>query len=269
MSIRRRHPRRLFVTGGAGFLGRHIVNGPASEPWEVVAPSSRSLDLRNAGSVTAVVRDWKPTAIVHTAYRRGDRSSIVDASANVAVAARRSGCRLVHVSTDVVFGGRLEPYTEEDPPSPVHDYGRDKADAERAVAAAYPPAVIVRTSLIYGRTELSGHELAVREVVSGRSEMSFFTDEVRSPVLADDLAAALVELADRRDVTGMLHLGGPDPLTRAELAVMTARRHGWDVTKLRFSTIGQSGLVRPGRIVLDSGLARSLGLGVRGPASWE
>ncbi len=125
--------------------------------------------------------------------------------------------------------------------------------------------MIVRTSLIYGRHELSIHELAVRDVISGRSQMTFFTDEFRSPVIVDDLAAALVELAGRNDLAGRLHLGGPEPLSRADLAIRTARRHGWDESKLRFSTIEESGLHRPGRVVLDSSLAASHGLTVAAP----
>lgn len=254
------------MTGGTGFLGRHLVSGPASEGWEVLAPGSNALDLRDRAAVVASVRDWKPSAIVHTAYRRGDRASIVEASHHVADAAVAVGARLVHVSTDALFAGRDAAYTELDPPSPVHDYGHDKADAEEVVAAADPAAVIVRTSLIYGAEQLSGHEQAVRDALSGKSDMAFFTDEIRSPVLAPDLASALVDLAAATDITGVLHLGGPVALSRAELARMTAEHHGWDPAGLRFSTIAESGLSRPSRVVLDSGLARSYGLAVRGPA---
>jgi len=264
-SKRRRHPRRLVVTGGSGFLGRHIVNGPASESWELIAPSSQAVDLRLAESVDELIGAWRPTAVIHTAYRKGDRASTVDATRNVAEAATRHGVRLVHVSTDALFRGRLAPYREVDDPTPIHEYGRHKADAERVVAATTPLAVIVRTSLIYGSRELSVHELAVRDVISGTAKMSFFTDEIRSPVVVDDLAERLVELADRPEITGRLHLGGPEPLSRADLARRTALRHGWDVSKLRFSTIQESGLIRPSRVVLDSSFAASLGLTVGGP----
>lgn len=258
----------MFVTGGTGFLGRHIVNGPEAERWEVVAPSSAALDLRYADSVMAVIRDWRPTAVVHTAYRRGDRSSIVEASRNVAEAAARCGARLVHLSTDALFRGRFAPYTERDNPTPVHSYGRDKADAERAVAEACPAAVIVRTSLMLSRRQLSGHELTVRDAIEGRANVEFFTDEIRSPVLVDDLAASVTELAARPEITGVLHLGGPDPLSRAQLAILIAHHHSWDASKLRFSTLEASGLHRPSRVVLDSSKARSLGIAVRGPAEW-
>jgi len=245
------HPRRLVVTGGSGFLGRHIVNGPATRRWEVVAPSSQAVDLRNAESVNNLIEGWKPAAIIHTAYRKDDRASIVDATQHVAEAAERFGVRLIHVSTDALFRGRTAPYSEADRPTPIHDYGRHKAEAERVVTALTANSVIVRTSLLYGSHELSVHEQAVRDVVSGRSKMSFFTDEIRSAVLVDDLAVALVDLAGSTDLTGHLHLGGPEPLSRAELAIRTARRHGWDLSKLRYSTIEEAGLIRPPRVVLD------------------
>jgi dTDP-4-dehydrorhamnose reductase len=268
-SPRRRRPARLLlVTGGAGFLGRHVVNGPDAERWEIVAPDSRGLDLRNASSVRAVIRDWKPAAIIHTAYRRGDRASIVDASRHVAEAAAACRARLVHVSSDAIFRGGMSRYTEQDPPTPVHEYGRQKADAELIVSSTCPDAVIVRTSLLLGRSELSTHEIAVRDAITSRTPITFFTDEIRCPVLVDDLAAALTQLARRPDISGVLHLAGPDELSRADLALLIARRHGWDPWKLRFGTLAASGLDRPGRVVLDSSVASSYGLAVRGPRSW-
>ena len=266
-SKRHLHPGRLVVTGGSGFLGRHIVNGPASQRWEIIAPSSQAVDLCNAESVNTLIGDWKPTAIIHTAYRKDDRASIVDATRNVAEAAERNGTRLVHVSTDALFAGRPAPYREIDDPTPINDYGRHKAEAERVVIATTPGAVIVRTSLIFGNRELSAHELAVRDVISGTSTIAFFSDEIRSPVVVDDLAAALVQLADQVEIQGRLHLGGSEPLSRAELAIRTAQGHGWDVSKLRFGTIGETGLIRPGRVVLDSSLATSLGFLLRSPGS--
>ena len=206
---------------------------------------------------------------MHCAYRRHDHASIVDASRHVAEAAHACGARLVHVSTDALFAGRDEPYTEADVPDPVHDYGRWKAEAEAEVAAACPDALIVRTSLIYGNADPSPYEDLVREVMSGHRDFTFFTDEVRSPVLVDDLARALVALAATREPTGVLHLGGGQAFSRSELAVMVARRGGWEPSRLSFSTIAESGQDRPERVVLDSSLAASYGISVHGPAAWD
>lgn len=265
----RRRPRRLVVTGGTGFLGQHIITSPAAEAFEIIAPASNVLDLRQDADVRNAFDEWRPDAVIHTAYRRGDRPSNVDATRHVATASMAVGARLVHVSTDALFAGRNEPYTELDPPTPIHDYGHDKADAEALVADLRDAAVTVRTSLIFGTTRPSLHEVAVRDAIAGVCAMSFFTDEYRSAVLVDDLAAALVELAGVHEITGLLHLGGPTPLSRAELAVMTARRNGWDEAGLQFSTNADSGLHRPARVVLDSSRAAGLGLTVRGPAQWD
>ncbi|NNE11368.1 MAG: SDR family oxidoreductase [Ilumatobacter sp.] len=260
-----RRGRRLLVTGGSGFLGRHVVRHALDRRWTVFAPSSGTLDLRDEAAVRAAFREFTPHAVVHTAYRRHDRASIVDATLHVAEAAASTGARMVHVSSDALFAGRPEPYVEEDDPSPVHEYGRAKAVAEAIVEAGLDDAAIVRTSLLYGTGELSSHEIAVRDAVEGSRPMTFFTDEYRSPLVVDDLAAGLAELAERTDVRGRLHLAGPDRFSRAELAIATARRHGWNVDRLRCSTIAEAGLVRPGCVVLDSSRAASIGLVTRAP----
>ena len=80
-----------------------------------------------------------------------DAPTIVQGSAAVAAAAHRSGARLVHLSTDLVFDGEQgAPYEEDADPRPVSAYGAAKLEAERIVARAHPEALLVRTSLLYG-----------------------------------------------------------------------------------------------------------------------
>lgn len=253
----------MFVTGANGFLGRHLVDSAISDRWQIIAPPSNQLDVCNAQGVLEEIKAWKPAAVVHLAYRRDDPRTIVAASTNVATAAAAVGARLVHLSTDVVFGGRPRPYTELDQPSPITDYGRWKAAAEAAVTAACPGSVLVRTSLIYGTEQLAPIQIDVRTAVTGRSSMAFFTDEVRCPVHASDLAAAVAQLAARRDVTGPLHVAGPQPIDRASLARVIARWLGHDPAAVRISTIAESGLVRPAHVVLDVAQAASLGITCR------
>lgn len=262
----RRRTALLLVTGGSGFLGRHLVNRAPSARWAIVAPSSASMDIRRRDSTIAAIKDWKPRAVVHLAYRPDDRSTIVDGSRNVADGAHAAGARLVHVSSDLVFRGRAAPYTERDEPSPLADYGRNKADAERAVASACPGAVIVRTSLLYGTDELAPWQHDIRRALVPGPEhqpFTFFTDEIRCPAHAGDVAGALTDLAGRRDVSGPLHVAGPDGVSRADLARTMARWMGLDPGGLVTGTIAEAGLVRPARIVLDTTLAASLGITCR------
>jgi dTDP-4-dehydrorhamnose reductase len=88
------------------------------------------------------------------------------------------------------------------------------------VRAAHPGALLVRASLMYGGSEPSRQENMACQAAQGRGGMTFF-DELRSPVLVGDLAAALMELADREEA-GILHVAGADTVSRYEFAVLLA-----------------------------------------------
>ena len=202
---------RLHVTGATGYLGSELVRLRPDA-------STERVEIRDAAAVQALFERLRPQAVIHTAYRQEDASVNVEGSENVARAAAAVGARLVHLSSDVVFDGlKGEPYVEEDPLSPVSEYGASKAEGERRVAAAHPDALIVRTSLIVGGAEPSKHELAAT------GPGPWFTNEVRSPAQVTDLAQALLELAEL-DVTGPLHVAGADGVSRAELAELIAGR---------------------------------------------
>jgi dTDP-4-dehydrorhamnose reductase len=266
MALRHRRRRLMLVTGASGFLGRHLTHGRASDGWELIAPSSSAMDIRRRESTIDTITDWKPSAVVHLAYRKGERRTIVDGSRHVAEAAAACGARLVHMSTDLVFASRNRPYVEGDVPLPTDDYGRDKFDAERAVAVACPSAVIVRTSLMYGTDDLGVPQLDVERALlapHGETPMTFFTDEYRCPAHVEDVAAAVADLAGRSDVTGPLHIAGPEALSRADFAQRTATWLGRNPASLRTGTIEQSGLERSARVVLDTTQAAALGIACR------
>ncbi len=170
------------------------------------------LDVRDADALARAAS--AADAIVHTAYRQGGPDAwTTNVEGSVAAATAARGRRLVQLSSDLVFDGRRGRYREDDPPSPVSDYGRSKAEAERLVAELHPAATIVRTSLIYGGPEPGPQERLARDGTR------FFVDEIRSPVQVDDLAEAILELL-ARDVPGPLHLGGSDDVSRYDLALL-------------------------------------------------
>jgi dTDP-4-dehydrorhamnose reductase len=202
---------RIHITGSSGFLGCELVRQRPDATTE-------RADVRDPAAVATVVARCEPDVVIHTAYRQGgDRAWAItaDGTANVAAAAGAVGARLIHVSTDVVFNGHEgAPYREDAPVDPITDYGRAKAAAESHVAT-HPNALVVRTSLIVagpGREPPSKYERAASD-----PEGVFYVDELRSPIAVADLAAALLEVA-ALDVTGVLHVAGPDHVSRAELA---------------------------------------------------
>lgn len=259
---------RLFVTGLAGYLGADLALRARGAGWEVSGTVWRRpadggvvVDVRDAEAVERAMRESAPDVVVHTAYRQsgeGAHEVTVDGAETVALAARALGARLIHLSSDAVFSGRLgRPLTEEDPPDPVTAYGAAKATAELRVAAACPDALLVRTSLLYGGMEPSKHEQLAIEAADGDRDATFFVDELRSPIAVGDLAMALLELADL-DVAGPLHVGGADALSRYDFARLVAAHHGRDPDALRAGTTTALPEPRPTHSVLDSSRAQAL-----------
>jgi dTDP-4-dehydrorhamnose reductase len=265
---------RLLVTGASGYLGRAVIAAAHARGWEVhgtrltAASGGVPLDVRQAPAVDRLVEQVRPDAVVHTAYLQSGptmRAVNVDGSGNVAVAARRVGARLIHVSTDFVFDGRqARPYREDDRPAPLTDYGHSKLDGERAVAGCHPEALVVRTSLIYGGSVPGPQERMVYDAIAGAPATAFFEDEIRCPIAAPDLAAGLVGLAESSE-HGILHLAGPDVLSRLEFARLLATAAGGDPGVLRSARSADVSPDRPLDCSLDSSRAYLLlGAPVRG-----
>ena len=258
-----RRKRFMLITGGSGFLGRHLVIASEADDWELFAPPLTMIDVRQRDRVLEEIRTWSPNVIVHLAFRNSDRRTIVDGARHIAEAATACNARLVVVSTDAIFPGRPHPYTERDSPFPITDRGVLAMEAERAVSTECPTAVIVRTSLLYGTTWPAPIQTDVERALKGRSNMTFFTDEFRCPAHAADVAAALSALAGRPDIHGPLNVAGPECVSRAHLAETFARWMGFDSRMVRTTTLAMAGTVRPTYVELDTTLAATHGLGCR------
>lgn len=217
----------VLVTGASGLLGSWLLRTAPGDRTVVAVvrrQSTRSgqevrVDLRDRAATADVVAAVRPALVIHAAYAK-DEGSIVDATANVAAAASEVGAGLVHVSTDAVFRGDGIPRPERADPDPVSDYGRWKSEAERIVRDQDPRTAIVRLPLIISREPPDHIAAAILDGVTSGRPTTWYTDEVRQPAMADDLAAAIWRIAalDPEHRSGTWHLPGPERLTRDEIS---------------------------------------------------
>ncbi|WIG60908.1 MAG: hypothetical protein OJF49_003656 [Ktedonobacterales bacterium] len=263
--------RRLLITGASGTLGRNVAPIAQQQGWEVCGTYYTNppplpgqwyrLDVRDCQAVMALMCQIQPDAVVHTAYQpRGPElwAATAEGAAYVAQAAQELGIRLVHVSSDAIFDGTNNLYTETAKPNPVTPYGAAKAAAELAVSAIAPRSAIARTSLTISREPLDPHTRLVLDLTSGQSSGQLFTNQYRCPIGVDDLAGALVELA-AGDFAGIINVAGAEALSRYDLGCVIARAYQLDAAKLPAAPIpphAASKVVADVRI--DSTLARSL-----------
>lgn len=234
---------RIFLTGASGLVGSAFARAAARRGHEVVGvvggfggeiegvAKKIALDLADETATSAAVLDVFPDAVVNGAAVSTPEACDADPARaqalNVALPAllawlaHHVGARLVHLSSEQVFdGARTTPYSAGDTPSPINLYGRQKLESERAVRAAAPElAVTVRAPLLMGNSpggKRSLHERLLGDWAAGRTA-KLYTDELRQPCTAENLAEVMVELCERRDLTGVFHWAGAELLSRHAL----------------------------------------------------
>ena len=257
----------LLVTGASGLLGANLVLAARDAGWSVSATSGSTpvhvpgkppgtLDLTEPGVAARLLDEVRPDVVIHAAagtnvdrceadHRYAARMNEAMAR-EVAIAARTVGARLVHISTDAVFGADdLEEYAEEDPTGPCNGYGRSKLAGEVAVLNADPGALVVRTN-IYGWNAEPKESLAehfVGRLRRGETAMGF-ADVRFAPILANDLADQLLRLACM-NVAGVLHVTGRGCVTKADFGRRLAQTFGYDADLVRPVSVVDAGLGAP------------------------
>jgi dTDP-4-dehydrorhamnose reductase len=149
---------KALIVGAGGQLAIELER---TAPREASLTSLRieDLDIADAAATLETVERLKPDLILNAAaYTAVDRAETEvdlafaanrDGPANLAAAAVATGAKLVHVSTDFVFGGEAaRAYPPSAPTEPLGVYGASKRDGELAVSKAAPGALIVRTAWV-------------------------------------------------------------------------------------------------------------------------
>jgi dTDP-4-dehydrorhamnose reductase len=272
---------RLLLTGASGQLGGYLLRelqtfNASIAAWtgertgEKFGVTWRPVDLANQDQVVTAFHDAQPSLVIHA----GAITSVVDcyhdplraeqvngkATALLTQLAADARARILFTSTDLVFDGNKGSYREQDPPSPLSEYGRSKVAAEKPILE-YSRGTVVRVSLLYGPT-LTGRpsffDNLVESLRRGRS-IPLFEDEWRTPLDLETAAQGIMGVADS-DFVGLLHLGGPERLSRLEMGSRLAALIGCDpkvIVAAKRNSV-KTAEPRPRDAALDSSLWRQL-----------
>ena len=178
---------------------------------------------------------------------------------------RGTATRLVHLSIDLVYSGtRGGGHVEDDVTDPVTIYGKTMVQAEQILLSDLPMAAILRISLPMG-ISFNGHAGAIDWIQSRFKQgkpATLYYDEVRTPTYTDCLNPLLANVLARRDISGLLHAGGPRRLSLFQIAQIVNRIGGYDPDLLHGCPRIDAGPIPPraGDVSMNSTkLARALG----------
>lgn len=197
-----------------------------------------SLDLGDLEYTRVIFDQIEPEAIIHLAaiskpekcLKNPDYSYKINVAlpAFLAQYAHLSQIPFYFASSDLVFDGLEAPYSYADHPKPVNLYGKQKYEAERRILDIHPTSTVIRLPLLYGHTPGKKNFITewADQLQQGR-EIIAFTDEYRSPLYVRDAMRGILKLLRKRKI-GIWHFGGPERLSRYEMALQLSNMLGAD-----------------------------------------
>lgn len=246
---------------------------------DVIPLTRADIDLAVPDTISGRLTALRPDVLVNcAAYNLVDKAEDDPAPAfavndvgvqHLANVCRDLGIRLVHVSTDYVFGAdtaRTTPYVETDTPGPVSQYGRSKLAGEQATLAV-PGNLAIRTCGLYGVWGNGGKggnfvETMLR-VAGQKKPLRVVADQWCTPTYTADLAEGIAKLIER-GTTGLIHLTNSGDCSWHEFAAKIFELSGVaaDLTTTTSAEYGAKAK-RPGYSVLGSNRTDETGVQLR------
>ncbi|WAI01176.1 dTDP-4-dehydrorhamnose reductase [Methanogenium organophilum] len=199
---------KVLILGASGMLGTDL-----QKVYPDAVCRGHELDITDEAAVFSFISDLKPSLVINAAAFTNvdgceDHEDLAfavngEGPGYIAAVCHEVGATLVHYSTDYVFDGSQEPYTESDIPNPINVYGASKLRGERAIMAAMEDYRIIRTSWLFGQNGPNFVDTMLR--ISDEMEtVRVVEDQYGKPTYTVDLAAKTLVIANGEP--GMYHI---------------------------------------------------------------
>ncbi len=257
---------RSLIFGSSGLVGRSLMRvlPGAVGAARTADPAVHALvDLTDAAAVARTLERVAPDQVfIASAWpwvdgcerdpARSHREN-VQTVANVIAGLQGSKARVVYYSTDHVFDGQAPQYDEDAPVHPLSVYARHKRESE-ALLLMRGASLVIRTSYVFGEeTRQKNFVYQVLKAIRAGTPLSLPAGQAGMPTWAQWLAESTVALLNA-GLTGVVHLTGPDVLTKAEWARTIATGLALPAPHIVETDAAQSGQIapRPDRVLLTS-----------------
>ncbi|WP_200825109.1 MULTISPECIES: dTDP-4-dehydrorhamnose reductase [Aquimarina] len=195
----------VLVTGSGGQLGQCIDKIKNEYPkLTLFFANSTILDITKKDRVSDFFEDKSFDFVINCAAytnveqaeKEPDKAFLVNAEGvkNLAFICEEKKSTLIHISTDYIFDGEKKmPYTEEDIPNPINEYGKSKLAGEQSIQQIAEKYFIIRTSWLYSEF---GHNFfkTILKKSETEKQLTIVTSEMGTPTNANDLAKFVLDL---------------------------------------------------------------------------
>lgn len=208
---------KILITGSAGMLGRTLVS-VLSPVHELITFTHAECDITDSESISNLIQHHRPEVVIHCAaltavdkceseVDRAYKTNVIGTQ-NIAYACNKVQAKLIAISTDYVFDGRLDrPYHEFDVANGGETvYGKSKWAAEECVRYHCPNHIIARVSWLYGAGGPSFVHTMLRLADGTRPEIKVVNDQIGNPTSCKAVADALAKILKHKEIVGTIHL---------------------------------------------------------------
>jgi dTDP-4-dehydrorhamnose reductase len=227
--------KKILVTGADGQLGHFVTRALAAAQLDknAIYTTKLQLDLAAGASIANffnqhgrfdTILNLAAFTAVDLAESQRELAWQINAEAPALLGAHCE--RIVHISTDYVFGGdKKTPYTENDQVKPLSYYGESKHAGEVKLLQSHAHAIVVRTAWLY--SELPGNFLTkISQLARQKPELKIVADQYGTPTYAADLAQVLVRIVKDGAASGLYHYSNEGETTWYEFAKYFLREQG-------------------------------------------
>ncbi len=225
---------RIFIVGASGFIGNMIFRALSQERETYGSYNTTPikglihLNMTNSNAVENLLTLIKPEVIIHPAanpnveyceeHPEETWQVNVGGSKNLIKTARDIDAKFVFFSSDYVFDGINGPYSEDDIPNPINEYGLQKLAVENMIRNTLCNYLIIRITVVYGWDQYSKNfVMGLIKNLKNNIPMKVPNDQVGSPTYVDNMVQVVKELIEK-DKKGIYHVAGTDLMDRYKFA---------------------------------------------------
>jgi len=255
--------KKVLITGGSGQLGATLTKY-LTKYYEVFSTSHSSnnpLDITDKKKLSIIISTVEPDYVINcAAFTNVDENEMDRERAyNVNVGGIKNiisetdkNTKIIHISSDYIFDGSKDSYSENDTPNPLSYYGKVKLESENVLRGSNRSSLIFRSSVIYNDSHTNFYTWVYNALLNNK-QIRVVTDQISNPTWAWSLSEAIYKsLINNLD--GIFHYSGNDIISRYDFALKIADNFSFNSNNITSITTKELNQVadRPLRSTLDS-----------------